>query len=205
MNDTDARRALRRELRAARASLDPRQRMAAAQALADRLEALPEFLIDQRVAVYWAVDGEISLHAAVTALRRRGQGLFLPVLRGERELAFAPYARDAALEPNRHGIPEPSCAPTELLPPQALQLVLVPLLGFDRHGNRLGFGAGYYDRSFAFLRAGERPREPLLVGVAYACQERAQLDAAAWDVPLDFVATETELIDCHAHRAAALP
>jgi 5-formyltetrahydrofolate cyclo-ligase len=82
--------------------------------------------------------------------------------------------------------------------PAELELVLVPLLGFDRRGRRLGYGGGYYDRSFAFLKAGARPREPLLVGVAYAFQEVPQLRAEPWDVTLDFIATEHELIDCSA-------
>jgi 5-formyltetrahydrofolate cyclo-ligase len=72
----------------------------------------------------------------------------------------------------------------------------VPLLGFDRRGNRLGHGGGYYDRSFGFLNEQVRPTEPLLVGIGYAFQELAQVDEQAWDVPLDFVATERELIDC---------
>ena len=74
--------------------------------------------------------------------------------------------------------------------------MLVPLLGFDRSGHRLGFGGGFYDTSFAFLRTGERPREPLLVGIAYAAQELAEFAPEAWDVRLDFIATERELIDC---------
>jgi 5-formyltetrahydrofolate cyclo-ligase len=72
----------------------------------------------------------------------------------------------------------------------------VPLLGFDRHGHRLGFGGGYYDRSFAFLRDLERPSKPLLVGIGYASQEIDSLAPEDWDVRLDYVATERELIDC---------
>ncbi|NMW25346.1 5-formyltetrahydrofolate cyclo-ligase, partial [Rhodanobacter denitrificans] len=70
-------------------------------------------------------------------------------------------------------------------------------LGFDRRGRRLGHGGGYYDRSFAFLNEQVRPTEPLLVGIAYAFQELPEVDEEDWDVPLDFVATERELIDCH--------
>ena len=83
-----------------------------------------------------------------------------------------------------------------LLSATQIDLVLVPLLGFDRRGNRLGAGAGYYDRSFEFLRAKPRPAQPLLVGIGYHFQEVPELPAESWDVPLDFIATDRELIEC---------
>ena len=73
---------------------------------------------------------------------------------------------------------------------------LFPLLGFDRRGNRLGSGAGYYDRTFAFLRELQRPAQPILVGIGYHFQEVAAMSPNAWDVPMDFIATDRELIDC---------
>ena len=113
-----------------------------------------------------------------------------------KQLRFAPWQAGDAVRPNRYGIPEP-VAPTGLLEPFQLDLVFVPLLGFDRRGHRLGHGGGYYDRSFAFLNEQVRPTEPLLVGIAYSFQELPAIDEEDWDVPLDFVATERELIDCH--------
>ena len=80
--------------------------------------------------------------------------------------------------------------------PQDLDLVLVPLTAFDRSGRRLGMGGGYYDRSFAFLGEVVRPAQPLLVGIGYAFQEVATLPAQDWDIALDFIATDKELIDC---------
>jgi 5-formyltetrahydrofolate cyclo-ligase len=72
----------------------------------------------------------------------------------------------------------------------------VPLVAFDRRGNRLGFGGGYYDASFAFLRDAERPASPILVGIGYAFQEVDALATEPWDIRMDYVATERELIDC---------
>ncbi len=66
--------------------------------------------------------------------------------------------------------------------------MLLPLLGFDRRGGRLGMGGGYYDRAFAFRR--DRPAPPRLVGIGFACQELPDLAAESWDVALDAVATE---------------
>jgi 5-formyltetrahydrofolate cyclo-ligase len=187
---------LRTRLRAARAQLGAAERIAAASALVSTLELLPEFLIDTRVAGYWAVGGELPLNIALGRLRARAQNYYLPVLAIGNMLNFAAWDPDVAVRANRFGIPEPECAAAELVSPQDIDLVLVPLLGFDRHGNRLGAGAGYYDRSFAFLKEKTRPAQPLLVGIGYHFQELPELPPQPWDVALDFVATDRELIEC---------
>jgi 5-formyltetrahydrofolate cyclo-ligase len=202
MNSSAAldKRAQRALLLQKRAQLPAAGRIAAAQALVERLDELPELLTDQLIAGYWANGGELSLHALVSRILRREQQYFLPVLPARRDaaLVFAPWRTGEPVLPNRYGIPEPQVDPERMLAPEALQLVFVPLLGFDRRGNRLGMGAGFYDRSFAFLRGGERPREPLLVGIGYGFQEVERIEPEAHDVRLDFVATERELIDCAA-------
>ena len=111
-------------------------------------------------------------------MRARGQVWYLPVIDAQRHLRFAPWRAGVAIETNRFGIPEPACAAADLLAPQQLDVVLLPLLGFDRSGHRLGIGGGYYDRSFAFLRDRRGVAQPLLVGVGYASQEVAALDAS---------------------------
>ena len=187
---------LRARLRTQRQELAPAARIAVASAVAATLEQLPDFLVDSRVAGYWAVAGEVPLNVALAALTARGQHYYLPVLMPGRRLRFAPWRRDIALTPNRYGIPEPQCGPSSVIAPKALDLVLVPLLGFDRRGNRLGSGAGYYDRSFEFLKDVPRPAQPVLVGIGYSFQEVSALPAQAWDIRMDFIATERELIDC---------
>jgi 5-formyltetrahydrofolate cyclo-ligase len=187
---------LRARLRTQRQKLAPAARIAAASAVAATLEQLPDFLVDTRVAGYWAVAGEVPLNVTLAALIARGQHYHLPVLRRGRRLRFAPWRRDIELTPNRYGIPEPQCDPSALLAPRALDLVLVPLLGFDRRGHRLGSGAGYYDRSFEFLKDVMRPARPVLVGIGYSFQELPALPAQDWDIQMDFIATERELIDC---------
>ena len=187
---------LRARLRSQRARLTPSERIAAASAVATTLEQLPEFLVDQCVAGYWAVGGELPLHVVLAALMSRGQRYHLPVLISGKRLSFAPWRRGIELQPNRYGVPEPLCAAPDLLAPEALELVFVPLVGFDRRGFRLGTGGGYYDRTFAFLNGAERPAQPVLVGIGYSFQELPTLPEQAWDVRMDFVATERELIDC---------
>ncbi len=198
MDATAERRELRQSLAARRRALTPAERISAAQGLRRNLELLPEYLTDSRVAGYWASQGELPLNLVMPPLAARGQQFLLPVIGADRQLRFARWQAGEAVQPNRYGIPEP-VAPAELLEPFQLDLVLLPLLAFDRRGHRLGHGGGYYDRSFAFLREQARPTEPLLVGIAYAFQELPQIRAEAWDVALDFIATERELIDCHAN------
>ncbi|HEU4671095.1 MAG TPA: 5-formyltetrahydrofolate cyclo-ligase [Dyella sp.] len=204
MDANAQRRELRQRLTGQRKALAPQQRIAAAQGLRRSLEQLPEYHTDARVAGYWAVNGELALNLVIPPLLARGQQFLLPLLDTGRQLRFAPWQAGDAVEPNRHGIPEPVRVERPLAPFQ-LDLVLVPLLAFDRRGQRLGYGGGYYDRSFAFLNEQARPTEPLLVGIAYDFQEVDAIEPARWDVPLDFVATDRELIDCHAERQRETP
>jgi len=195
------RRELRQRLAEQRRALSPTERIAAAQGLRRSLEQLPEYFTDARVAGYWASHGELPLNLVIPPLAGRGQQFLLPVIGRNRHLRFAPWQSGDAVQPNRYGIPEP-VAPREMLEPFQLDLVLVPLLGFDRRGRRLGHGGGYYDRSFAFLNEQVRPTEPLLVGIAYDFQELEIVNEEPWDVALDFIATNRELIDCHLEPTA---
>ena len=196
MDATAQRRELRQRLADQRRALTAPARIAAAQGLRHSLEQLPEYLTDSRVAGYWASHGELPLNLVIPPLATRGQQFLLPVIGTDKHLRFAPWQSGEEVQPNRYGIPEP-VTPRELLEPFQLDLVLVPLLGFDRRGHRLGHGGGYYDRSFAFLNKQVRPTEPLLVGIAYDFQELATVNKEPWDVALDFIATDRELIDCN--------
>jgi len=192
---TDARTALRTTLRERRAAIPAAERIAAATALVEHLEQVPEFITDTNVAGYWSIGGELPLLAIMGGLRARGQVYHLPVIDEHKRLKFALWWPGMEIATNRLGIPEPVDTNASLAP-DAIDVVLVPLLGFDRRGHRLGFGGGYYDRSFAFLRDLERPSKPLLVGIGYALQEIDRIQPEDWDVRLDYVATEHELIDC---------
>ncbi|MBL0028989.1 MAG: 5-formyltetrahydrofolate cyclo-ligase [Rhodanobacteraceae bacterium] len=187
---------LRDRMRERRMALSPAERIAAARGVGEQLEHLPEFLTDLRIGAYWAVRGELPLSHALPSLFRRGQIVFLPVLGADQRLRFAPWLPGQDLAANRYGIPEPEQNAANAVDPHALDVVLVPLLAFDRRGHRLGSGGGWYDRSFAFLADLPRPAHCVLVGVGYAFQEVPMLPVEAHDVRLDFIATERELIDC---------
>jgi len=188
--DTDHRRALRTALRQARRAIPARQRIAAAERLASRLTALPFAPATGHVAGYWAMDGEIALNAWQLRLPPTVR-YCLPVLHDDGCLRFAPFTPGAALKPNRFGIPEPDIPACELLPAEAMALVVVPLVGFDCAGHRLGMGGGWYDRSFAFRHI--LPAPPHLVGAAFAQQQvQPGLPPEPWDVRLDAVCCEEQ-------------
>ena len=184
-------RPLRLQLRQRRRELVAAERINAAQRLARHLLDLDFAPVTGHVAGYWAMDGEIALHAWQLALPP-GCTYCLPVLADDR-LRFAPWRPGEALVPNRFGIPEPALERGALLDVGQMQLVVMPLVGFDTHGHRLGMGGGWYDRTFATRL--ERPAPPWLVGAAFELQ-RAELPApAGWDVPLDAVCTEAAIHD----------
>ncbi|MGO1072005.1 5-formyltetrahydrofolate cyclo-ligase [Lysobacter sp. CA199] len=190
---TDDRSTLRRALRAKRRNLPAAARIGGAETLARHLLGLPFAPQSGYVAGYWAMDGEIALHA--WQMRLPKDCIYcLPVLHEDQQLRFAPWRPGDALAPNRFGIPEPTLAETSLLLPEQLSLIVLPLVGYDSRGHRLGMGGGWYDRSLAFRQ--RSPAPPWLVGAAFELQRVERLDAADWDVALDAVCTESGILDC---------
>lgn len=182
---------LRQAMKARRSALRPAERIACAQAVASHLLSQQAMQEARDVAGYWAVEGELPLSAVATNVAAMGTYL-LPKLGPEGTLRFAPWSPRVDLVPNRYGIPEPSTDLKDCLTADQLDLILVPLLAFDAHGNRLGMGGGWYDRSLAYRLKGRA--KPFLVGVAYAFQQVDAVPAEPWDIPLDAVVTESGII-----------
>ena len=113
---------------------------------------------------------------------------------GER-LWFAPVTPDSRFVLNRFGIPEPLAPSRSLIDARQLDLILMPLVGFDQQGNRLGMGGGFYDRTLAFMHHRKAWHRPKLVGLAHALQQVDSLEPSSWDVPLDGVATDKQLFN----------
>lgn len=136
------------------------------------------------IGFYWPFRGEIDLVGLVTELIRHGSRAALPVVVGKgRPLAFRRWEPGMELRPGTWGIPVPTGEPVT---PDCL---LVPLVGFDDAGHRLGYGGGYYDRTLAAAD----PR-PLSVGVGYAFQRLPTLHPQPYDQPMDAIATEEGLV-----------
>jgi 5-formyltetrahydrofolate cyclo-ligase len=181
------RKALRRALRQRRRDLSRPRRIAAAKRVAAVLARRPEFVSADNVAVYLAADGEIDTQRTIEWAWAAGKRVYLPVLQAGNRLRFAEYRRGAHLRRNRFGIPEPVVK--RFRAAKCLDLVLMPLVGFDAAGGRLGMGGGFYDRTFAFLRE-QAKRRPALVGLAFGFQQVGALPVEPWDVPMAGVATD---------------
>lgn len=186
-------RELRATLGARRQGISASERMQAAEAVSNQLLSHPLFNVAGYVAGYWAMGGELPLHVLQMRLRP-DQVWCLPCIQPDNSLRFAPWRPGDLLESNRFGIPEPALTPDAQLLPTDMAVILVPLLAFTRAGARLGMGGGFYDRSLAFPRLpGAQPR---LIGVGYAAQEVPALPSDPWDVTLDAVVTDKELLLC---------
>jgi 5-formyltetrahydrofolate cyclo-ligase len=183
---------LRRQLRARRRALTPAQHHAFSLQAATHLLAHPWYRRARRIALYWPVGSETDTRVLLATALQGNRHVALPaILRRNGRLLFVRFRATANLRHQRHDIPQPRPASTtDLLRTRTLDLVLVPLLGFDAKGHRLGSGAGYYDRSFDFRRFqdGIKPR---LVGFGFDCQQTRDLKPGDWDVPLDAVVTES--------------
>lgn len=183
---------LRRSLRARRRALSADEQHQAARRLAVNLSGTRLFLTSSRVACYLPNDGEIDTAPVIEHIRRLRKILYLPVLSrlSHDRLWFAEAGPKTKLTPNRFGIPEPVVKSRDLVRAQELDLILMPLVGFDDQGNRLGMGGGFYDRSLEFLRHRNHWRKPHLLGIAYDFQRVNGLAADPWDVPLQGVVTD---------------
>jgi len=182
---------LRVEARGRRDALPASARAAAARALAAR--PFPVALTPRTiVSGFMPLKSEISPIPLMRKLADAGARLALPVVAGRgKPLVMRVFAFGQPLIAGVWGIREPGPDAPEVLP----DIVLAPLLAFDRSGYRVGYGAGYYDMTITALRA-QKPT--VAVGIAFAAQEIAAVPRTARDARLDLVLTEREVIDCRA-------
>jgi 5-formyltetrahydrofolate cyclo-ligase len=183
--------ALRKQLIDRRAALSADEVARASEGAVSLVRTLFEWKNATEALLYWPVRGEIDLRPLITELWQRGCRVLLPRCRpdqpGEMDLACA--ACEDELVPGAFSIMEPDaeiCPPVDSCRPQ---IALIPGVGFDRRGNRLGFGGGYYDR----LLATDALRDTLVVGVAHEFQLIDSLPTQPWDKPVHVVCTEEEL------------
>ena len=168
-------RAARRRLRAERRTLDAPTRAAAEADICAALERLGLFRRGAHVALYVPMPGEVDVRPCLELAWRRGARAYVPRIasRRKRRMLFTPWTAGGARRTQRvrHRRAGSAAGARAVV---ALDVVVLPLVGFDRRGNRLGMGAGYYDRALRRrLDATRRWRRPRLVGVAFACQELA--------------------------------
>jgi 5-formyltetrahydrofolate cyclo-ligase len=178
----EAKAALRAEAHRRRGQLHPSLRLDAARDAVTHFLGGIEIGAGEVVAAYWPIRDELDIRDLIVRLMDRGQPVALPVVLGEEEpLELRLWQEGAPLYEAGFGTLAPEDGALRVEP----DVILMPLLGFDRHGTRLGYGGGYYDRTLAHLA-----RRPRLVGFAFARQEIDHIPRDAHDVPLDAIVTE---------------
>lgn len=176
--------ALRRELRRQRAGLPAAARHHAQRKALHHLQHYRLWRAARCVALYLAYGSEFDCGEFIRLAWRQHRRVCVPRIVGAGHMRWIALTPQTSLRRNRYGIPEP-VGQRYLAGRQQPDLILVPLLGYDAAGYRLGTGGGYYDRLLA--RRGPRPRR---VGVAFSCQYVADLPRDPWDQPLDGILTE---------------
>ena len=192
MRSEENRKEIRQRVRAARRAVAEPTRVGWSARIGERVGALGSFQQAQKIAGFLAFDGEADPLDLMTHAVNAGKQVFVPMIVAKsKPLKFAAWSPTGGLEPNRFGILEPDVPKSEWIEARELDFVITPLVAFDKSCNRIGVGAGFYDRSFAFLR--ESPGQTPLVGFAFELQKLRSIKSSQWDVPLTAVATEIGL------------
>lgn len=178
---------LRGERLAARDALTQAERQEKSQALTAHGASTIPFAPGAIISGFMPIRSEADIRPLMEALRTRGGRLVLPVVLDRETIVFRAFDADTTLVKTGFGTTGPG-ADADVLDPDIL---LVPLSVFDAHGQRIGYGAGHYDRAIARLHG--KGRSPVLIGVAFDCQEVPLVPAEPHDVPLDAILTESGL------------
>ncbi len=176
---------LRAELRSRRRALTAEQQKAAGIGVCNILIESGVLGNCRHIALYLANDGEIDPLQLQRYLWRENKNCYLPALVDDHKMVFVEYRPDTQLVVNCFGIREPARHGAAVLASEQLDLILLPLTGFDLSGGRLGMGGGFYDRALA-----NNGEQPILIGLAHECQKVDEIPTEYWDVPLAGVATD---------------
>ena len=173
---------LRQQIRKTRANLTALQQQQAEDSITQQALALIEERNAQHIALYVSFDGEISTEKLIKTLWAQDKHVYLPVLHpfNPNHLLFLRYLPDTPMLKNKFGIWEPKLNVQNVLPLDELDILFTPLVAFDKQGNRLGMGGGFYDRTLQNWQNSSF----IPVGLAHQCQQVELLPTEAWDVPL---------------------
>lgn len=182
---------IRQQVRHLRRVMTDEQQAQAAEQLAELALNYAPLAAARHIALFLSVDGELNTRPLIARLWHLKKAVYLPVLHpfSPGNLLFQRYSPDTPLIPNKLRIPEPPLDIRQLITLDQLDLMLVPLVAFDQHGQRLGMGGGFYDRTLQNWRQ----HGFLPVGLAHDCQQVDSLPVAEWDVPLPAVMTPSKL------------
>jgi len=189
MSEPSAQSLQRRAALAARRSLTPEERLHLSEIIARRFFASRWFASAKHIGLYLPADDEVDTRSIIAQCWRARRAVFVPVIGPRSTMHFRRIEPDSTLVTNCFGLLEPKDG--VVVPSVRLDVVITPTVAFDKHGQRIGMGGGYFDRSFAFLKHRRLYGKPKLVGVAFSCQEVNEIARNPWDVSLSAVITDT--------------
>lgn len=173
------------------------------QKIAKHLYQHKYFINAKHIAYYLPIAGEadptLLQQLTYKASHKQDKSFYLPIVAEQKDasLLFAKTYQNTRYKKNKYGIKEPIYHAQDLLVADKLDIVITPLVGFDLYGNRLGMGAGYYDRTFAFKqqsKANTQKNTPFLIGYAYDFQHVKKIPKEKWDIHLDGIVTESGML-----------
>jgi 5-formyltetrahydrofolate cyclo-ligase len=179
---------IRNKLNQQRASLTSDQVKQMSLRICDNILSSDVFNKSDCIAMYFALFNEVNL----SSLLQTNKNLCLPVVQADKAMTFHQYDENTVMSKNKYGILEPQNG--LIIAANDIDLCLMPLVGFNRNGDRQGMGGGYYDRYFADNKTQEKPT--ILAGIAYDFQEDDTIQSELWDIPLDMIFTNKEVIYC---------
>lgn len=180
----------RQSLRLKRRAIKSCERERFAKKLLCQVQKIAPVQRDQKVALYLENDGEINPKYIQNFLKKQDVSIYLPILVGK-NLKFSKVSKN--LKKNRFGIDEP--VSNKILNAQQLNIIFMPLVGFDENKNRIGMGGGFYDRTLIFKKHLINYNNLKLYGLAFDCQKVTKIDSQPWDVTLDAVITPSKIYD----------
>jgi 5-formyltetrahydrofolate cyclo-ligase len=176
---------IRAKLKQIRQDLSADQIAAYSHRIFLQLASLKEFRSARIIGAYSPLPGEVNIISSL--LNEAGKKIYLPVIEANQALNFYYHAKNTGLQKNKYQILEPDPKSSSAIPPEDLDLILIPMLGFDLHGNRLGMGQGYYDRYLAHINTGKK------CGLAFYCQMWPAIPHQPHDIKMDIILTEKHL------------
>lgn len=192
---SNAKPALRAAAMTRRDALPPHERGERSQAIAERCRAIIIAAAPRCLAGYLPIRSEVDPRPILEAARAAGTEIVLPAVINPTTIVFRRWRPGDALIAGKFG----TLAPPLTAPILDPDLILIPLIGFDRSGARLGHGLGFYDRALGAIHA--HGRRPPLVGLAFSVQEVPRISHEPHDIRLDWIVTETEILDFTAKSA----
>jgi 5-formyltetrahydrofolate cyclo-ligase len=201
---TALRNTLRQTFRERRKSLSVSEQKQAAVQLVNQCQQLSLFAGCKRVAIYMTNDGELDTQPLINYLWELDIEVYLPVIHPfcDGHLLFLKYDENTHMRANHFGILEPKLNCSTLCPTNELDILFTPLVAFDEDGNRLGMGGGFYDRTLASL-TNKIPQTARVIGLALDIQKTLTLPIQAWDIPLPFILTPSQMYICNPQGASS--